>query len=79
MCRWYRYIGMYEHMRDTLRTWDVKSMGDLTCETFVLSFSDEDCHRDIITVVVRTTHSRFTDKGTDMRSNTRTFSIGVFL
>lgn len=50
---------MYEHMRNTLKTWDVKSMEDLKCETFVvmtvLSLSDEDCHRDIITVVVRTT------------------------
>lgn len=61
-----RYIGMYEHMRKTLKTWDVRSMEGLKFETFVimgvLSFSDEDCHRDIITVVDKTTHSRFTDR-----------------
>lgn len=45
----------------------------------VLRFSDEDRHRDIITVVVQTTRSRFTDERTDMRNNTRTFSFGVFL
>lgn len=52
-------------MRKTLKTWDVRLMGDLKFETFVimtvLSSSDEDYHRDIA-VVDETTHSRFTDK-----------------
>lgn len=55
-------------------------MEDFKFETFVimavLNFSDEDCHRDIITVVDKTTHSRFTDKRYEKQ---HTFSIGVFL
>lgn len=70
-----RYIGIYEHRRKTLKTWDVEWTEDLKFETFVIMtvprYRDQDRHRDVITVADKTTRSRFTD--------THTFSIGVFL
>lgn len=72
-----RYIGIYEHMRKTLKTWDVKSMEDLKFETLVitavLSLGDEVCHRDIIAVLETTTDLLIS------ADNTRTFSTGVLL